>query len=107
MAEWCTPRQTFPSCLEGAEYEIDEKYGLTTSAHNVLFVESLRKGSSPFSTAIYLLPNIQIMANEQSPAEIFAKIKETVEAQKAEIADIDMRISEAESLRDRQTTGNM
>ena len=75
-----------PSCLEGADHEIDEKYGLTTRAHNVLFIESLRKGSSPFSTAIYLLPNIQIMANEQTPTEIFAKIKETIEAQKAEVA---------------------
>jgi hypothetical protein len=52
VAEWCTPRQTFPSCLEGADHEIDEKYGLTTSAHNVLFIESLRGGSNPPSTHV-------------------------------------------------------
>ena len=41
-----------PSCLEGADHEIDEKYGLTTSAHNVLFIESLRGGSNPPSTHV-------------------------------------------------------
>ena len=68
------------SCLGAAEYEIDKIICL------ILLIESPFRGSSPFSTAIYLLPNIQIMANEQTPTEIFAKIKETIEAQKAEVA---------------------
>ena len=44
-----------PSRLEGAENEIDEWYGLTTKPAYLPFIESLRTGSSPVPTAIFIV----------------------------------------------------
>jgi hypothetical protein len=43
-----------PSRLEGAEHEIDKWYGLTTKPAYLPFIESLRTGSIPVPTAIFI-----------------------------------------------------
>ena len=50
-----TPLGYTPSRLEGAENEIDKWYGLTTKPAYLPFIESLRVGSTPTPTAIFIV----------------------------------------------------